>query len=287
MTAIRKSYLIARETAFGSGQPKDGKWYVLPEGFYLSWSGSTQAQSLYGTGAKKRQNSIYGAFQGSWNASFVMDYNHLEFLSMIFDVEDATYNAMTKPEGANSEVTALTSEYGHPVYEHRFRKINNKRQQSYVLKERVLNRIAGGLYDETNTLKGFLARNLQLARSTSGSQMACEMSGVFADKFTQLHDTDQLSFYTPVNDPLTQYSCMYMGTNAEPVSTDAIEQVDSHSLQIETAVSLVYSTCTPIATDYFEDRTTFSWNATAYMNNPTKKFKLLSNSGYTGAQDHG
>lgn len=278
MTAIRKSYLIAIEDGFGTGQAKDDKWYPMPQGFYLSWSASTQASSLYGTGAKIRQNSIYGSFQGSWNASYVMDFNNLEFLSIIFDTEDND-----SPEAIDSTDTTkanfLTEQNG--VYEHVFRKINNRRQRSYVIKERVLNKIANGDYDEENVLKGFLARNIQIARSTSGSQMALEMSGVFADKYTTLFDSRLDSFFVPINDPLTQYSCMYMGLNATPEDEDAVEQVDSHSINIETSVSLVYSTCSPIATDFFEDKSTFAWNATAYMNNPTKKFKLLSNSGGT------
>ena len=89
MTAIRKSYLIAVEKEFGTGIPEnDNEWWPVPQGFYLSHGSSTQANSMYGTGAKIRQNTIYGVFQGSWSASFVMDFNHLEFLSMLFDQDD-------------------------------------------------------------------------------------------------------------------------------------------------------------------------------------------------------
>ena len=195
MTAIRKSYLIAPETSFGSGVPKDGKWYPVPQGFYLSWNGSTQASSLYGTGAKIRQNSIYGQFQGSWSASYVMDFNNLEFLSIIFDAEDnSSPEAIDSTD--NTKANFLTDING--VYEHRFVKINSRRQKSFVIKERVLNIIAGGSHDEENLLKGVLARNIQGARSTSGSQMALEMSGVFADKNTTLFDTRLDSFFVPI-----------------------------------------------------------------------------------------
>ena len=285
MTAIRKSYLIAIEDGFATGKPKTvngvEQWYVVPQGFYLNWSGSTQAQSLYGTGAKIRQNSIYGAFQGSWGASYVMDFEHLEFLSILFDIEDNDpddSSATPTAYDANKKLTAFTTSN---VYEHKLKKYNSRRQRSYVIKERVLNIIAGGLYDKETTLKGVLARNVQIARSTSGSQMAAEMSGVFADKITKLYNEPIESFYTAISDPLTQYSCMYMSKNGAITDDTAIEQLDSHSINIETAVSLVYSTCSPIATDFFEDKTTFAWNATAYMNNPTKKFELLSNSGGT------
>lgn len=281
MTAIRKSYLIAIEDGFGTGVAKNGKWWPVPQGFYFAWSSSTQAQSLYGTGAKIRQNSIYGAFQGSWNASWVMDFNHLEFLSILFDTED---NADPIPVNSNDPTAPYSANFETEIpgcYEHVFRKLNSRRQISYVIKERVLNIIAGGLYDEENLIKGVLARNINQARSTQGSQMALEMSGVFADKWTDLYSVKLDSFYTPLNDPLTQYSCMYMGVDPIPDDEDAIEQVDSHSISIETNVSLIFSTCTPIATDFFEDKTTFAWNASAYMNNPTKKFKLLSNSGGT------
>ena len=292
MTAIRKSYLIAIEDldeshggGFGKGVPmKDQNgnelWYAVPQGFYISLSSSTQATSLYGTGAKIRQNSIYGAFQGSWNASYVMDFNHLEFFSILFDTEDNTTPKENGTQETNKNYANFeTGTTG--VYEHRFRKLNSKRQRSYVLKELVLDKIAGGKYDKETIYKGFLARNIQIARSTSGSQMAIEMSGVFADKKSRLLSGNNGSFFMQVASPLTQYSCMYMGRNAGPVDADAVPQVDSHSINIETAVSLVYSTCSPIATDFFEDKTTFAWSATAYMNDPTRKFELLPNSGGT------
>ena len=281
MTAIRKSYLIAVEKEFGTGIPEnDNEWWPVPQGFYLSHGSSTQANSMYGTGAKIRQNTIYGVFQGSWSASFVMDFNHLEFLSMLFDQDDNGNRSGVSTEEQRKEMFNFdTGKSG--VYEHVFRKVNNRRQKSYVIKERVLNIIAGGLYDEENILKGVLAKNLQIARSISGSQMAVEMSGVFADKKTTLSPEMLDSFFVPIDDPLTQYSCMYMGANSELTDEDAVEQLDSHSINLETGVSLVYTTCSPIATDFFEDKTTFSWNATAYMNNPTKKFKLLANSGGT------
>lgn len=276
MTAIRKSYLIARESAFGSGESADNKWYALPPGFYFSHTDSTSASSMYGTGGKLRQNTIYGPFRGSWNASFVMDYDHLEFLSMIFDVTDETYDATNTPEGANQTVSIGST----TCYKHTLRKINGYRQGSYVIKERILNTIANGEYNEVCTLKGVLASNLQMARAASGSQMAVEMSGMFADK-SSTFDQEAGSFYVTPTDPLTQYSCMYLGTNETINDDDIIEQTDSHSISIDTGVSLVFSTCTNIAKDFFEANTTFSWNASTYSNNPTRKFRLLPNSGGT------
>lgn len=288
MTAIRKSYLIAIEDpneGFGKGIPMKDEhgnelWYTVPQGFYISLSSSTQATSLYGTGAKIRQNTVYGSFAGSWNASYVMDFNHLEFFSILFD----TIDNETPEDAGTQEIhknSANFSTSDPEVFEHRFRKLNSKRQRSYVLKELVLNKIANGHYDKETIYKGFLARNIQIARSTSGSQMAVEMSGVFADKKSRLLSGENGSFFMQIASPLTQYSCMYMGLDAEPIDSDAIPQVDSHSINIETNVSLVYSTCSPIATDFFEDRTMFAWNATAYMNDPTRKFELLPNSGGT------
>lgn len=279
MTAIRKAYLIAIEDGFGTGTPLNDEWHYLPQGAYFSHSDSTQATSLYGTGAKIRQNSIYGAFQGSWNTSFVMDFNHLEMLSMIFDSEDKVYS--DNPSDDSQSKYGANTALGNGVYEHRLRKYNGKRQRSYVIKEYILNTIAGGTYNELTTIKGVLARNLQIARSTSGSQMAVEMSGVFADKYTELLTEMTLPYTAYSDSPLTQYSCMYLSDDGNITDMDIVEQVDSHSINIETGVSLVYSTCSPIASDFFEDRSTFSWNATAYLNNPTKKFHLLANSGGT------
>ena len=203
MSAIRKAYLIAIEDGFGTGVALNNEWHYLPQGCYLSHSDSTQASSLYGTGAKLRQNTIYGSFQGSWNSSFVMDYDHLELLSMLFDGVD------NYPGVDAATAYDMNTSLGGGVYEHKFRKINGRRQRSYVIKEYILNTIAGGTYNEMTTIKGVLARNIQLARSTSGSQMAAEISGVFADKITELL-TEMTLPYTAYSDPLTQYSCMYM-----------------------------------------------------------------------------
>lgn len=263
MTSIRKSVAIAPEIgAFGSGEVS-GPFYALPYGAYFTHTARRDAESIYATGSKRRQTAAYGRFSGSWQLDFVVDYAHIHIFEMIFDGHFVRRTTMT--------------EEGHVVYEHKFTKENNTRVGHYVFCEKILNEVAGGDEgsDEVDLIKGAVAKSITITRSVSGSQMTVSLSGVYCDQEVRLGMLLTTDYTEPIGQ-LTQYSCMFV----DEFGPDGyVKDVDSHSITLDMELGLIYNTCTPIATAYYEGKTTFSWNAQTYSNNPQKKFQLRQFSG--------
>ena len=287
MTAIRKSIVFAPETDFANGASKlkktiDGTettvYCQFPPGTFISHTGARQAQSVYTTGSKRRAGAVYGNFSGTWNISFPLDYDYLEPLDMFYEsiqASDAT--------DAFAPFTALGSTSGTSYPSGStlrfFMKDNSKRIKSFVIREKVLNKMAGGgnNSDELTVLKGCVAKSLNVTRSVSGSQTNIEISGVYADQETTLGTLQSTDYDTSTTmDSLAQYSCMFVDG-----ITDAnyVGDVDSHSFSVDNNANLVFNTCTPVAKQYYEGQTNCSWNAQTYSNDPAKKFKLRPNTG--------
>lgn len=286
MTAIRKSIVFAPESLFGSGVPdtsvipksgNDFQYYHFPPGTYISHTGARQASSVYTTGSKRRAGAVYGNFSGSWNISFPLDYGYLEPLEMMFEYVDATDNAGTGD--TFQPFTELGSTKPANTYLHYFKKVNNNRVKSFVIREKILNHMAGGgeYSDEVTILKGCVAKSINASRSASGSQYNIEISGFYVDQETILGSLSATDYdQAATMDDTAQYSCMFMDGVAD---TDYVGDVDSHSFSIDNNANAVYNTCTPVAKQYYEGQTNYSWNAQTYSNDPAKKFKLRPNSG--------
>ena len=287
MTAIRKSIVFAPETSFGSGVPDYNKgdgltaskpYCQFPPGTFISHTGARQAQSVFTTGSKRRAGAVYGSFSGSWNISFPLDYDYLEPLAMVYETIDT---ADASDAFAPFTTLGSNSETSYPSGSHLrfFRKDNARRIGSFVIREKILNEMAGGGpgSDEITTLKGCVAKSINVTRSASGSQTNIEISGTYADQVTELGTLGMTDYdATTTMDSIAQYSCMFVDGIAD---SNYVGDVDSHSFSVENNSSLIFSTCTPIAKDYFEGQTNVSWNAQTYSNDPQKKFKLRPNSG--------
>lgn len=295
MTAIRKSIVFAPEYEFGKGVPDMVEMGVeetqptspsyiyqycqFPPGTFISHTGARQAQSVYTTGSKRRAGAVYGSFSGTWNISFPFDYNYLEPLTMVFenvvasDIASDEFYDIFHPLDSGSPNVPQNSTLRY------FTKLNSRRVKSFVIREKILNAMAGGgeYSDEVTILKGCVAKSFNVTRSASGSQTNVEISGVYADQETKLGHLDGTDYdMAQTMDGIAQYSCMFAdGIN----DWDYVGDVDSHSFNIDNNVNLVYNTCTPIAKQYYEGQTNYSWNAQTYSNDPKRKFKLRPNSG--------
>ena len=277
MTAIRKAISFAKESSFASGTPVDTHWYAFPPGTFLSNTGARQAESLYQTGSKVRAATAYGYFGGTWNLSFVFDYNYLEPFEMVYEYVNGSPSRESYIELSELDTIKPTGTHAHY-----FEKVNSDRVKSFCIRMFVRNEIAGGEpdnSDEMTILKGCVAKSINWSRSAADSKLTVEISGVYADQVSQIGveiPDDAYHAYEDVD--LAQYSCMYVD---ELDSDDAgyIYDIDSHSITHENNVSLVYNTCSPIATAYSEGQSVFSWNAQTYSNDPKNKFKLRPNSG--------
>ena len=294
MTAIRKSIVFAPEApdtvtggGFASGLPDTtftsaSKQYCqFPPGTFFSHTGARQANSVYTTGSKRRAGAVYGNFSGTWNLSFPLDYNYLEPLEMIYEIQstaDVTDDKFA-PFTAIDDVGQGEAAYPSGSTLRYFMKSNSNRVKSYVIREKILNHIAGGSVgsDEVTILKGCVAKSYNVTRSASGSQTNIEISGIYADQETKLGTLAATDYdMAQTMDGTAQYSCMFVDGIDDD---DYVGDVDSHSFSVDNNANLVYNTCTPIAKQYYEGQTNYSWNAQTYSNDPQKKFKLRPNSG--------
>ena len=263
MTEIRKSIVFKKELGeFGSSTAKDSAkdtkgWCLFPMGTHFSFTAARQAEGIYGAGNKFREAAAYGPFSGTWNLSFILDYDRLEPFEMIF--ENVTYST------DNKTIT--------------FEKKNNSRVSHYAFRVKQMNRIAGGSEgsDEVTILTGCVAKQISISRSAQSSQATVEMNGSFANMETLLGKLDSTDYVTyPDGEEIAQYSCMFKG---DANDSNYVADVDAHTVSVENAISYVYSTCKAFASNYFEGRTTIQWSAQTYSNDPKKKFRLLPNSG--------
>jgi hypothetical protein len=266
MTEIRKSLVYQKETAFG--EFKDGDttgWVHPPIGYHFSFTVARQAEGIYGTGDKFREAVAYGPLSGSWNLSFVLDYDHLEPFDMIFEnCEDVTET--------NDKNETKTIGF-------KFTRKNSTRVNSYRFRIKQMNHTAGGgeSDDEIITLVGCVAKQMSVSRSASSGHATVEMNGTFSNMKTETGRLDS----TDVDDSgnggtITEYSCMFLGDIS---SSNYVADVDAHSFTIENNIGLVYSTCKAFASTFYEGRTAVQWNAQTYSNGPTGKFRFLPNSG--------
>ena len=296
MTAQRKSAVFALELGFGTGVPDmvgmgyleqpalvtQCKYCQFPPGTFISHTGARQAQSVYTTGSKRRAGAVYGSFSGTWNISFPLDYNYLEPLTMIFENID-DHDITADPFDVFEVLDEPAIDEGRNKPEHStlryFTKINSDRVKSFVIREKILNRPAGGedYSDEVTILKGCVAKSFNITRSASGSQTNIEISGVYADQETKLGRLSSTDYdMAQTMDGIAQYSCMFVDGIDDD---DYVGDVDSHSFSIDNNANLVFNTCTPIAKQYYEGQTNYAWNAQTYSNDPQRKFKLRPNSG--------
>lgn len=273
MTDPRKSVAVAKEAGnFGSGQTEttyEGKpvFFTLPPGAWLSHTNEYSNESIFATGSKLRETAAYGNFKGSFTLNFVLDYEHTEVLDLIME---------------DQKITSSVVIDGTTYYNHVWKKDNATRIPPFVIREKQLNRIAAGGPDEVIILKGCVAQSMKASRSQQTSKWDITLTGHFADMEVQLAELS-MTDYTPYDSEVgpIQYSCMFMDGLTD---SNYVRDVDQHSFSIDCGTSLVYNTCTPFATAYFEGQSTIQWDAQTFSNRPTEKFQLRPFSGGKDSQ---
>lgn len=256
MTAIRYSIRIGKETAYGSGKPKDG-WYDLPPGTKMSATHNVSTETVYTAGSKFFDTAVYGATSDSWELSFDMDYDHIWPFEMIFE---------------NHTVKKADRE---GFYEHTFTKTNNTWIQPFVIERTTLNGMTGGSHgsDERTTFSGCIAKSIRISRSSgSSSKATVTISGAAKKPKTELGDFK--SNYKDYEGQLVEFACMFYGD-------EYVANVESMTIGIDTGANVRRSTCTPFPVGYYEDKTSFQFGMTTYANDP-KRYMLRV---YTGGQD--
>ena len=244
---------FALEDAFGEG-PGNNKWIAPPPGTKFQHTHARNVALYTAMGTKTWEVATYGQFQGQWAWSFILDYEYLEPFYFIFD--NYSYNASTN--------------------EHTFGKCNAKRVKSFCIRQKIMNRVAGGPIDETILLYGCVVSQVRISRSAgSGSQIQVSVSGLYANETMDNSDLDATDYSAYNGDPV-EYACLYKGDT----SGEHISYVDQADIDISNSVSMVYGVCTPFPLNYSEGASTYSITLSAYANDPKRFRKPLYSGGY-------
>lgn len=255
MASPRQSFLISIEDEFGGGIGKDKAWIAPPPGAYFDSTNSRQTTRIQSTGAKTWDAFAYGRMTGSWNMTFMFDYDYPEPLQFIF--EEVTPSTIRAPTGSKPG-----------KFQYVFQKVNNKRVPSFTVRRVRLNGMAGGPTDkdEIVTLYGCVCTSVSFARASGSSQMQVNMSGFYADEKMEL-GTLTATDYQPYAGNLGEYSCLFIGEYTD--EDNYVANTESLSISIDNSAEAIYNICTPIAKQFSEGITNYTFSTTAYANNPT------------------
>ena len=91
MTSARQSQVIVLEKEFGKGRPygANGRpladWIHVPPGSFMQFTLQRATTRINTSGSKFFDSVAYGQLRGKWDWNFVLDYNYLEPLLLVFD----------------------------------------------------------------------------------------------------------------------------------------------------------------------------------------------------------
>ena len=265
MTAIRQSFLFELEDYFGKPNATH-HWIAPPPGSFINTThnrGTTRVQSA---GTKVWDTVAYGQLTGSWEWTFMLDYDYLEPLYFAFEslIEYECTGTAQNP--------TVTNNYT----DHKYDKSNTGRVRSFTIRRKMLNRMAGGPEnsDEMEEIYGCVVRNISFSKAAGDSQIQVRMTGFFVDEAMVLGRLDATD-YQEYDGHLAEYFCMFVGDNP----TDTLSQchyvanTESLEISIENGADPIYNTCSPFASAYYENITNYSFSTSCYSNNPNN-YKL-------------
>nr|DAG28106.1 MAG TPA: hypothetical protein [Caudoviricetes sp.] len=257
MTGVRYSIAIAKES--GIGTEATTGWVSLPPGSFMSSTHNVSTNTVFGAGSKYFNTQSYGRVSLSWEYTFVLDYDNLAPLLMIFD----TYDFSSNGDGKSNT--------------HSLSFANNKRPPTFTIKRKYLNRITAApnqkLHDETYVMTGCVAKSLRISWSNSSSQANVTISGFALKDYidtTDLSDTD----FEEYDGDLAEFACLFIGDNY-------VANVESLTIGIDLSTVAVYTTCTPFPVNYYAGTISNQFGFTCYSNDPLRYKALV----YTGGQD--
>lgn len=278
MTSVRMSFVFAPEDEFKGGKSNGIEWIAPPPGSYFSSTGTRQTSAIYTTGSKKWETTAYGAYSGTWDWTFMLDYYYLEPFVLAFDK------------------VYIDGDMEFPIEWHSFKNYNayqgtsfkfvkgkTGRVPSFTVRRKISHTIAGGSVDEMVELKGCVVNTISFSRSASTSQYQVQMSGTYADEKMYLGSLPDLD-YKEYEGELVEYSCVAIADNSAAVIGNAtyVANTDSVSISIQNNTNMIYNTCTPFATQYYEDRNQFQISTSCYSTNPTAYKTRM----YSGGSDN-
>lgn len=270
-SASRESFVFAIEDEFAvTPSAKEGdsqlRWFVPPPGSWFTSSHSRSVNSIYEVGRKRLTDYNYGKISGTWQWSFVLDYNYLEPFLLVF--EDYAYNDyQTTVDQTGSLVWA---DWGV----HTFKKNETDTVRSFSVMRKRLHRVAGGVADEVIVYNGCVCTTLSLTQANTTSEVRVTMSGVYStetmDSDAELDGLDIIDSKSP---KLVAFGCVYNGSTM-------MTNVQNWEIRIGNNVKAIYGVGYPAMRSYFENESAYSFSLTAFANNPKQLAQRVYSGGY-------
>lgn len=261
MTGIRKSFVTGMESKFKGGTTD---WICPPPGSFISCGHSRTTSRINSTGCKTFDAVGFGQMSGSWEWDYTFSYDYLEPLLYVFEDYDCT-------------------PLSNGLYKHTFSKMNIGRVPSFSIREKVLNRMAGGPTgsDETVERYGAVVKSFRMNKQSSEGPISMSQSGFYCDeKMTKgnLTSTD----FKPFNGDLAEFMCMFIGDTAS--SDTYVAMTETLNISVENNSAAIPVVCTPFAGGYSEGLTQIGFSTTAYSNDPARYKQRVYSGGFDNTQ---
>lgn len=295
MTAARQSQVFVLEKEFGKGRPYDdngvplANWTHFPPGTFMQFTLQRATTRINTSGSKFFDSIAYGQLRGKWDLNFVLDYNYLEPLLLVFDKYNCVQMMRSRTRASEYDqwsewsdweplngllpTDTNTAQY-ETCYEHYFTKRNGNRVPSFAVREVILHGIAGNddeYPDEIRYIKGCVCESIRFSQSAGNSQMAVSMSGFYVNE--EMHrvalDATDYEDYDGDIDGLIEYFCLFLDKFIDPYYV-----ANTESLNIDVALNTapIANTCCPFSQQFYEGYTTFQFGTTCWANDP-KRYK--------------
>lgn len=265
--------MFSLEDKFGEGRGEDYVWVAPPPGSYFDHTNTRNTTRVQSTGSKTWDTVAYGKMEGTWNWSYLFDYNYLEPLFLAF-------------EGHEPGPGTSSSENGG-YYTYVFDKVNNGRVRPFVVRQVILNRMAGGLrssmggLDEILEIRGCVCTSLTISRAAGQSQFMVTLSGFYTDEEMTLGSFDKTD-YRAYEGNLAEYSCLFIDGLTDD---DYVANTESLTIKVENSAEAVYNICSPFAKEYYEGLSKYSFSTTAYANDPSHYQQRVYSGGVDNTAD--
>lgn len=242
----------------------DLMWFVPPPGSWFESSHSRSVSSIYEVGMKRLADFNYGKISGTWQWTFVLDYNYLEPFLLFFEGYD--YSEFSPDKNSENPWTNWGT--------HRFYKTETDTVRSFTVRRKRLHRVAGGIADEVVDLQGCVCTTLTMTQSAGGSETRVTLSGIYSTEHINT-DYTNLSLDIPENRTpvLTEFGCVYNGS-------DLITNVQDWGIRIGNNVKGIYGVGYPCVRSYYEEETAYAFSLTAFANNPKQLAQRVLSGGY-------
>ena len=294
MTAARQSQVIVLEKEFGKGRPynangqPEADWIHVPPGSFMQFTLQRATNRINTSGSKFFDAVAYGQLRGKWDWSFVLDYNYLEPLLLVFDKYNCKQFKRSRTRASASEAWSEWSDWEDigtdPIenstlveyetcFEHYFTKRNGNRVPSFAVREVILHGIAGNddeYPDEIRYVKGCVCESIRFSQSAGNSQMSVSMSGFYVNE--EMHrvalDATDYEDYDDI-DGLIEYFCLFLDKFIDPYY---VANTESLGLSINLSTAPIANTCCPFSQQFYEGYTTFQFDTSCWANDP-KRYK--------------